>query len=264
MKAQRCFADTGIHTTTTNLLLCCKMGGFAIIGKRIWTAAIVGLIVVEEQRALAFQNVALPKISTLSTRFRTGHNTRPHQRTSNTKSAFFTQMPLFLSSPEKQQAFIDISEIEKENETAPPVLPFSSSPFDRPLLMALDVASLTAFAAVGKTSHAPDGSVDAAAVAVTAAPFVAAWLGTSPWTGVYRSLAVNENDNLRQVAVAAIVQTVQGWALAVPLGCVLRGVIKGYVPPVPFVVVTLVATLVILGGTRTLYALAEDTMIQKE
>lgn len=241
------------------------MRGLVLIRKRIWTVAIVALLGVEEQRAFAFQNVAPPKISTLSSRCQAGHNTRrPHQPSSATRSASFTPLPLFIASPEKQQEFINSSDVEKEDETAPSVLSLSSSPFNRPLLTALDVASLTAFAVVGKASHAPDGSVDAAAVALTAAPFVVAWLGTSPWTGVYQSLGLNENDNLRQVAVAALVQTVQGWALAVPLGCVLRGVIKGYVPPVPFVMVTLVATLVILGGTRTLYALAEVTMIQKE
>lgn len=201
------FAD--IHTTS--VLHCGKMRGLVLIRKRIWTVAIVALLGVEEQRAFAFQNVAPPKISTLSSRCQAGHNTRrPHQPSSATRSASFTPLPLFIASPEKQQEFINSSDVEKEDETAPSVLSLSSSPFNRPLLTALDVASLTAFAVVGKASHAPDGSVDAAAVALTAAPFVVAWLGTSPWTGVYQSLGLNENDNLRQVAVAALVQTVQG------------------------------------------------------
>jgi len=44
------------------------------------------------------------------------------------------------------------------------------------------------------------------------------------------------------------------------LGCALRGVIKGYVPPLPFVIVTLIATLVLLGGTRALYAVAQNKL----
>ena len=243
------------------------MGGLALIGQRIWMAVIVALLVVEEQRTLAFQEIVAPPTKTIVT-LSSRHNTRPHQYGCSTRSASYMQFPLFNSSPKQSQEFINNSDVTEKDEMAP--VPTISSPFDRPLLMALDVASFTAFAAVGKASHAPDGSIDAAAVAVTAAPFVVAWLGTSPWTGVYRSLGVSvvnkQNDNnLRQVAVAAIGQTIQGWVWAVPLGCALRGVIKGYVPPVPFVVVTLVATLVILGATRTLYALAEESMIhQKE
>lgn len=139
-----------------------------------------------------------------------------------------------------------------------------SSPLDRPLLAGLDLVSLTAFAAIGKASHAPDGSLDLAAVAVTAAPFVAAWFATAPLTGVYQRLDDDtqkpNSKNVEDVALASAVQTAKGWALAVPLGCALRGVIKGYVPPLPFVIVTLIATLVILGGTRALYAVAEDKL----
>ena len=50
--------------------------------------------------------------------------------------------------------------------------------------------------------------------------------------------------------------------VAIPLGIVLRGVIKGYVPPVPFMVVTLISTLVILAGVRVVFSVAEDFFVE--
>ena len=47
------------------------------------------------------------------------------------------------------------------------------------------------------------------------------------------------------------------------LGAMLSsGVIKGYVPPVSFAVVTMIATLVIVGGARVLFAFAEDFFVE--
>ena len=129
-----------------------------------------------------------------------------------------------------------------------------STPLDKPLLASIDFASLVTFAGVGKASHSADGSLDIAAVFVTAFPFLLAWYTTSPLTGVYKD---TDGDN---VAIDALKVAAKGWIIAVPLGCVLRGIIKGYVPPAPFVIVTMIATLVILGGTRVLYAVAEDKM----
>ncbi|CAB9496677.1 Protein of unknown function (DUF3054) [Seminavis robusta] len=133
-----------------------------------------------------------------------------------------------------------------------------SSPLNDPALATLDVVALLGFAAIGKASHAPDGSIDLGAVLVTAFPFLTAWLATSPLTGIYSDLDFGntDNNNKGDVAKGALIQTAKGWALAIPLGCALRGVIKGYVPPLPFVIVTLVATLVILGTVRALYAVA--------
>lgn len=129
-----------------------------------------------------------------------------------------------------------------------------SMPLDKPVLASIDFASLVTFAGVGKASHSADGSLDIAAVFLTAFPFLVAWYTTSPLTGVYKD---DDGDN---VALDALKVAAKGWIIAVPLGCVLRGIIKGYVPPAPFVIVTMIATLVILGGTRVLYAVVEDKM----
>lgn len=133
-----------------------------------------------------------------------------------------------------------------------------SSFLDKPALAKLDILALVGFAAIGKASHtAADGSIDPFAVVVTAFPFVTAWLATSPITEVYKDLEIDTAaSNKIDIAKSALVQTAKGWAVAVPLGCVLRGLIKGYVPPLPFVIVTLVATLVILGAVRVVYAFA--------
>jgi Protein of unknown function (DUF3054) len=133
----------------------------------------------------------------------------------------------------------------------------SSSPLRDPVLATLDVVCLLGFAAIGKASHAANGSIDPSAVLITGFPFVTAWLATSPFTGIYSKLLVVPDAATKvDIAKQATIQTAKGWALAIPLGCALRGIIKGYVPPLPFVMVTLVATLVILVTVRVLYAVA--------
>ena len=132
-----------------------------------------------------------------------------------------------------------------------------STPLDRPVLAAVDVVALLGFAAVGKASHSADGSLDIGAVASVAFPFVTSWLLTSPLTGVYTEDAKDGN-----VVSESFLKAAKGWIIAVPLGIALRGVIKGYVPPLPFCIVTMIATLVIVGGARVLFAFAEDFFVE--
>jgi len=132
-----------------------------------------------------------------------------------------------------------------------------TTPLDRPVLAAVDVAALLGFAAVGKASHSADGSLDIGAVASVAFPFVTSWLLTSPLTGVYSDDAKDGN-----VVSESFLKAGKGWIVAIPIGIALRGVIKGYVPPVSFAVVTMIATLVIVGGARVLFAFAEDFFVE--
>ena len=132
-----------------------------------------------------------------------------------------------------------------------------TTPLDRPVLAAVDVAALLGFAAVGKASHSADGSLDIGAVASVAFPFVTSWLLTSPLTGVYTDDAKDGN-----VVSESFLKAGKGWIVAIPIGIALRGVIKGYVPPVSFAVVTMIATLVIVGGARVLFAFAEDFFVE--
>jgi hypothetical protein len=132
-----------------------------------------------------------------------------------------------------------------------------STPLDRPVLALVDVASLLTFAAVGKASHTPDGGIDPIAAASVAFPFLLAWFVTSPLTGVYA-----EDEREGNLVLETFLKSGKGWIVAIPLGCVIRGIIKGYLPPAPFVVVTMIATFVILGLGRLLFAVLEDFFVE--
>jgi hypothetical protein len=147
---------------------------------------------------------------------------------------------------------------------------FAATPADRPVLAAVDGLALLAFAAIGKSSHAADGSVDVAATVAVAAPFLLSWFATSPWTKVYDERdggngTVGGEETVPTTTtgliVDVIIQTARGWIVAVPTGIVLRGLLKGYVPPTSFIVVTMVATLVILTLARVAYALTEQKLL---
>lgn len=145
---------------------------------------------------------------------------------------------------------------------------FAATPGDRPVLAAVDGFALLAFAAIGKSSHAADGSVDAAATVAVAAPFLLSWFATSPWTKVYDERDGGDGTVMGEetvptttsLIVDVVIQTARGWIVAVPVGIVLRGLLKGYVPPTSFIVVTMVATLVILSLARVAHALAEQKL----
>ncbi|KAL3938604.1 MAG: hypothetical protein SGBAC_006521 [Bacillariaceae sp.] len=130
-----------------------------------------------------------------------------------------------------------------------------SNPIDRPVLAAIDAVAILVFAAIGKASHAPDGSIDFLSVGVTAFPFLLSWFLTAPLMGCFTPGATSDIKS-------AVVQTGKGWIIAVPLGCALRGVIKGYVPPVPFVIVTFIATLVILSIGRSAYTALSELYVE--
>jgi Protein of unknown function (DUF3054) len=110
---------------------------------------------------------------------------------------------------------------------------------------------------VGKANHNPNGSsTDLLAVTMTAAPFLFAWFATSPFTNVYSK--TTGKTSLQE----SFAQVIPGWAIAIPLGCILRGIIKGYIPPLGFVLVTLISTLVLLGLGRVLYNVIEDVFVK--
>ena len=54
------------------------------------------------------------------------------------------------------------------------------------------------------------------------------------------------------------------WLVSVPLAIAERGLIKGEIPPTPFIVVSLVSTLVMTGGWRTLYMLLYNSQARQE
>jgi hypothetical protein len=180
---------------------------------------------------------------------------------------------LCLTSPASAFSTVRVTAVQKPAVTASPLsfhrpLSYSSasfscsmasssnesstkSPLDRPVLAALDFAAILLFAFVGTSSH--NSASDYLAVMAVAVPFLISWFTVTPFLGLYSKDATNDK-------VGALTTTAKGWILAIPLGCVLRGLIKGYVPPLPFVIVTMIATLVILGCTRVAYtALTEQS-----
>jgi hypothetical protein len=154
--------------------------------------------------------------------------------------------PLSLFRSGIRQSMIQKAEPENSFSTESSS-PKSSSPLEKPVLAVLDLVTLLVFAGVGKASHASDGNLDLLAVGITAFPFIVSWLATSFFTGIYGPI-----DSQKWLQ-SSFQQTLQGWIVAIPLGCVGRGLIKGYVPPASFVIVTMIATLVMLGVTRTAY-----------
>eukprot|EP00177_Eucheuma_denticulatum_P000109 GFKZ01000190.1.p1 GENE.GFKZ01000190.1~~GFKZ01000190.1.p1 ORF type:complete len:507 (-),score=64.45 GFKZ01000190.1:1051-2571(-) len=107
-----------------------------------------------------------------------------------------------------------------------------------------DSFALLMFAYVGRAHHG-DSSFDLD-VLKTAAPFLVAWLGVSPLLGAYT-----------RAATSTVVETakifLRSWAIAVPMGIALRGVVTEHVPPAIFSAITLASTLVIVGSWRIAY-----------
>lgn len=76
------------------------------------------------------------------------------------------------------------------------------------------------------------------------------WFATAPFLGGYGKEARGG------AAGPAALTAAKCWAAGAPLGLVIRGVSKGYVPPTPFIVVSLVATAVLMVGWRAALAAA--------
>jgi len=111
-----------------------------------------------------------------------------------------------------------------------------------------DAAALVAFAAIGRGNHAEDMGLFADLL--TAAPFLFSWFAVSPFLGSYSRSATASVSDIAPGLLA-------GWAVSVPLGLGIRGVLKGLVvPPTPFILVTLVATFTLLFSWRFLFVKA--------
>ena len=93
------------------------------------------------------------------------------------------------------------------------------------------------FAAIGRGNHNSDGG----SVLTTAAPFLLTWALIAPLLGAYKT---------PETRAAALLDPLPAVAIAAPLGCALRGVLQGYQPPLPFWIVALIATTVLVDGWR--------------
>lgn len=114
------------------------------------------------------------------------------------------------------------------------------------LLLAGDITALLVFAAIGRGNHGEGES--AVGIVSTALPFIIGWITTAPFTGAFGEDA-RAADPFKAAPAAA-----KSWVVATPVGLLLRSVQKGYMAPVPFIIVAMVATGVLLVGWRTVLA----------
>ncbi|KAG2436547.1 hypothetical protein HYH02_011484 [Chlamydomonas schloesseri] len=116
------------------------------------------------------------------------------------------------------------------------------------VLAAGDAAALLLFAAAGRSNHGEaTQAVDALG---TALPFIIGWFATAPFLGGFGAEARKKG------VPAAAATAAKCWAAGVPLGLVIRGLSRGYVPPVPFIGVSMAVTGVLLVGWRSALAAA--------
>lgn len=106
---------------------------------------------------------------------------------------------------------------------------------------------LLLFAVIGRINH---GEILDMETLTTALPFMIGWFTSATILGGFGKEARGS-----EVGPAALTAA-KCWGLGTPLGLVIRGVQKGYVPPKPFIIVSLAATAVLLVGWRSALAAA--------
>src|ERR1051326_2617939 len=116
-----------------------------------------------------------------------------------------------------------------------------------------DPLAFLIFAAIGRSSHGETaGLASIPQIALTAAPFAAAWFIVAPFVGAYRRELTAQP---RKMAI----RTILAWVLSWPLAMVLRGLFVDHaVPPVSFALITLIFNTFILLVWRWPYALTNS------
>lgn len=109
-----------------------------------------------------------------------------------------------------------------------------------------DTFALLLFAIIGRWQH---GEIVDIETLTTALPFMIGWFSAAVWLNGYGKSARGGNGILPAAGVAA-----KCWAVGIPVGIILRGIFRGYVPPLTFAIVTSCTTGVFLVGWRTAYA----------
>ncbi|KAG9440646.1 hypothetical protein H6P81_020811 [Aristolochia fimbriata] len=113
------------------------------------------------------------------------------------------------------------------------------------LLAGGDVLFLLLFAAIGRLGHGfPVFSVETLR---TADPFIAGWFLSAYFLGGYGEDGRGMNGLTQGVIAAA-----KSWAVGIPLGVLIRSATSGHIPPLPFIVVSMGSTAVLLIGWRGL------------
>uniref|UniRef100_A0A453H9U3 Uncharacterized protein n=1 Tax=Aegilops tauschii subsp. strangulata TaxID=200361 RepID=A0A453H9U3_AEGTS len=113
------------------------------------------------------------------------------------------------------------------------------------LLAGGDLLCLLIFSAIGRLSHGLP--VLDAETFKTADPFIAGWLLSAYLLGGFGDDAKGSNGVGNAVTVAA-----KSWAVGIPLGIAIRSVTAGHIPQIPFVLVAMGSTGVLLTAWRAL------------
>ncbi len=113
-----------------------------------------------------------------------------------------------------------------------------------------DALAFLVFAAIGRSSHGEaTGLAAIPQIALTAAPFAAAWFIVAPFAGAYRRELTAQP---RKMAI----RTVLAWLLSWPVAIALRGIFVDHaVPPISFALITLIFNTFILLIWRWPFAL---------
>lgn len=114
----------------------------------------------------------------------------------------------------------------------------------RPGLLATDVLALLLFALIGRSSH--NEGFDLSNLLLTAAPFLLAWLALGPLLGAYSRTSTAKLSSIPLRLMAP-------WAVSIPAALAIRGLVRQAVPPTPFIIVSLVSTLLLLSLSRAVY-----------
>jgi hypothetical protein len=113
-----------------------------------------------------------------------------------------------------------------------------------------DALAFLIFAAIGRGSHGEaTGLAAIPQIALTAAPFAAAWFIVAPFAGAYRRELTAQP---RKMAI----RTILAWVLSWPVAMALRGIFVDHaVPPISFALITLIFNTFILLIWRWPFAL---------
>ena len=143
-----------------------------------------------------------------------------------------------------------VQDEKDEKIAALPVLP-ESSPYSKLIsaTAAGDAVALLLFAAIGRGNHNSDGG----SALTTAAPFLLTWSLVAPLMNAYTS---------PDSRMAAILAPLPAIAVSVPLGYALRGILQGYQPPLPFWIVALIATTVLIELWRVAFYSLDNALSQ--
>jgi hypothetical protein len=118
-------------------------------------------------------------------------------------------------------------------------------------LVVIDILALLTFAAIGRNNHGE--AVDILAILGTAIPFIIGWITVSPVLGSYTRASTKSKKAIPQSLLLP-------WAVSIPLSLAIRSAIRGDIPPVPFIVVSMVSTFVLMSVYRFVYiALTGET-----